>query len=600
MKIIKMNPYVLKLFLSLTLTSCLLACSEGGPGSSDGDQSGESLNESGNKPAAVDPVVSAAVVAPSGGDCVGTIDVSSAILSNGFGFDLANTRNQSSPINSGNVTSLVRDFEYVKAGETERRGAPAVTEQAIFFSAGDELIAMNRDSGCRYWSYIGSAIIRSASILLVSDLPGEDPVIFVGDFEGFVYAVDAQAGTLLWKKFAGIDGDQKSIANHFITGGIQYYGGQLFVPVSSKEVITNLFYIFEPCCVTHGLLVAFDAISGEKEWTFHTTEDATIAIDTYRKGPNGVPVWSTPAIDPARNAIYIGTGESYTEPVAPLSDSIISIHMTSGLMNWSFQARNDDAWNASCGYPDEPIAVSPANPGFLWNLYQRCPQPEGPDFDFGAAPILADGGKILIAGDKGGIVYSLDPDTGSLNWSRKISTGAKLGGIHWGMAVDESTVYVAATDLFVDKASQIDDSVEDRTILVEDAKPGIYALDLATGGLVWEVHSTHDYQGFITPSLYSASLSVTNDVLFAGSLDGVVKAFSTLNGSELWSLDTAVAVSDVNGVQGNGGTIDSVGVVIAGENLLINSGYSAFGGTGQYQAGPGNTLFIMSLPQSSE
>jgi polyvinyl alcohol dehydrogenase (cytochrome) len=135
---------------------------------------------------------------------------------------------------------------------------------------------------------------------------------------------------------------------------------------------------------------------------------------------------------------------------------------------------------------------------------------------------------------------------------------------------------------------------------VEDAKPGIYALDLATGSLVWEIHPKHAYEGFETDSLYSASLSVTNDVLFAASLDGVVKAFSTLNGSELWSMDTVIAVSDVNGVQGNGGTIDSVGVVIAGEKLLINSGYSAFGGAGQYQAGPGNTLFIVTLPQQSE
>jgi polyvinyl alcohol dehydrogenase (cytochrome) len=168
------------------------------------------------------------------------------------------------------------------------------------------------------------------------------------------------------------------------------------------------------------------------------------------------------------------------------------------------------------------------------------------------------------------------------------------------MAVEEWTVYVAATDLFVDKASSIDDTVEGRTKLVENAKPGIYALDLATGGLVWEIHPLHVYQGFQKDSLYSASLSVTNDVFFAASLDGVVKAFSTLTGSELWSLDTAIAVTDVNGVQGNGGTIDSVGVVIAGEKLLINSGYDSFGGAGEYQAGTGNTLFIMTLPNAPE
>jgi polyvinyl alcohol dehydrogenase (cytochrome) len=54
----------------------------------------------------------------------------------------------------------------------------------------------------------------------------------------------------------------------------------------------------------------------------------------------------------------------------------------------------------------------------------------------------------------------------------------------------------------------------------------------------------------------------------------------------------------MNGVAGNGGTIDSVGVVIAGDSILVNSGYSSFGGVGPYQAGPGNTLFVLELEQT--
>ncbi|MBK6739365.1 MAG: hypothetical protein IPG64_16600 [Haliea sp.] len=93
-------------------------------------------------------------------------------------------------------------------------------------------------------------------------------------------------------------------------------------------------------------------------------------------------------------------------------------------------------------------------------------------------------------------------------------------------------------------------------------------------------------------------MSVSNDLLFAGSLDGVVRAFATHDGSEKWSLDTAVAFSDINGETGNGGTIDSVGVVVAGDGLLINSGYSTFQGVdGRYQAGAGNALFVLRLPQ---
>ena len=220
----------------------------------------------------------------------------------------------------------------------------------------------------------------------------------------------------------------------------------------------------------------------------------------------------------------------------------------------------------------------------------RCTDPPGFDFDFGAAPILLDDGETLIAGDKGGVVYSLQAGSGALNWSHRVSRGSTLGGIHWGMAVDDRRVYVAATDFNIDKASG------GRADLIPGARPGIYALNLQSGEVEWEIHPTHQFQGLTSPSLYSASLSLSNDLLFAGSLDGVVRAFDTADGSEQWSFNTALEFTDINGVIGNGGTIDSVGVVVSGDGLLVNSGYSTFQGIdGRYQAGPGNALFVFGL-----
>src|SRR5690606_13297417 len=125
--------------------------------------------------------------------------------------------------------------------------------------------------------------------------------------------------------------------------------------------------------------------------------------------------------------------------------------------------------------------------------------------------------------------------------------------------------------------------------------PGLYALDKDTGNMVWEYHDTHLYKGQVVDSIYSAALAVTNDVLFAGSLDGVLKAFRTSDGQPVWSYDTAVSVKDKYGRTGNGGTIESVGPVIAGNNVLLGSGYNTFGGTNEFQAGPGNALFVFRL-----
>lgn len=191
-----------------------------------------------------------------------------------------------------------------------------------------------------------------------------------------------------------------------------------------------------------------------------------------------------------------------------------------------------------------------------------------------------------------------------MSWSRKIGAGANLGGIHWGMAVDATRVYAAVSDVIVNKRSGVAitnlldyrNSTAEGMELAPNATPGVYALDLMTGAVVWEQHPKHLYQGAQVPSIFSAAVTVTNDVVFAGSLDGVIHAFRATDGAELWSYYTAYALVDVNGNQGNGGTVDSVGAVVAGGDVLVNSGYNTFGGVNKFQVGPGNALFIFRLP----
>jgi polyvinyl alcohol dehydrogenase (cytochrome) len=508
---------------------------------------------------------------PRGGECSDDIDLAAPVISSAMGYDLENTRNSLSIITADNVADLSLNYSYSTEDVLEMRGAAAVTAQAIFFAAGNTLTAINRLSGCRYWSYTtGSAagVFRSASVLLDPRVNGEW-TLYAGDYLGQVHAVDASDGSLHWRSFAG-----SNTAQHFITGGMQLHDQKLIVPISSKEVVTGA---FNPggCCTTHGMVVALDPSSGEHIWEYHTTEEATEIIQPgERFGPNGAPVWSTPTIDRINNTVYFGTGQNYTEPTTRTSDAVIALDINSGKVKWVFQATANDAWNYGCQF----------------NLALRCPDPEGHDFDFGAAPILLEDATTLLAADKGGMVYSVDTTDGSLNWSKKVSAGSKLGGIHWGMAVDSRYLYLAATDFEIDPASG---SLED---LKPGANPGIYALDIRSGDINWEIHPQRDYQGLATPLLVSAALSVTNDVLFAGTLSGSIFAFSTLDGRELWSFDVSRDLVDINKVPGDGGSIDGAGFVIAGDGLLVNAGYTElFGGVGRYQAGTGNTLYVLSL-----
>lgn len=532
--------------------------------------------------------------------CKDRIDTASPVLSNGFGFNASNTRNQASGIRADNVAQLTLHHTFVAEEAKEKRSAPAVTEQTVYFSEGMDVVAANRTSGCEYWRYkgamqnkplIGANNIRSSSILYVPPSPPNSPphaaMVFAGDLRGYYYGLDAQSGKEVWQGFMGTDP-----AHHIITGSAQARQGTLFVPVASNEVVSTVVSFFSGCCSSHGLLRAVDMYTGQIKWTYHTAPPATENPKDGTKGPSGMSIWGVPLIDEANHAVLVGTGQNLSHPTTDNSDAIISLDIDSGKVRWVFQATKGDAWNAACQ------ATS--------FLGAHCPSPAGSDFDFGAPPILAtlpDGGKAILAGGKNGVVYSLNPKTGALNWQQRLGVGGSLGGIHWGMAVDAKKVYAGVTDIWVNKMTRLDFGellsgavISNYMAPVPGARPGIYALDLQTGKVIWEKHIKHSYQKRPYDNLFSAALSVTNDVLLAASLDGVVKALHTADGKELWSFDTAIKVVDVHGNEGQGGTPDSVGPIPAGKDLLLNSGYKTFGGANAWQGGPGNALFVFRLP----
>lgn len=527
--------------------------------------------------------------------CPDRIDTASPVLSSGFTFDTANTRRQASRIHTGNVAQLKLHHMHVAEGEKEKRGAPAATAQTLYFAEGMALVAANRQSGCEYWRndsarqnkpWLGSNKLRSTSILLTPPSPPHPALVITGDFRGHVYAIDAGTGKLVWQRFMGT-----LPARHMITGGMQVHQGTLYVPVATNEVVTTVVDFFSDCCTSHGLLQAVDVYSGRTKWTYRTATDARYDPSSGTYGPSGMSIWGTPLIDEANHAIVIGTGQNLSHPTTPNSDAIISLDMGSGQVRWVFQAVKDDAWNAACQAP-------------AW-LNSHCPNKPGGDFDFGAPPVLAklpDGKYAILAGGKNGVVYSLEPAKGALNWSTRLGAGGSLGGIHWGMAVDDKHVYAAVTDIWVNKVTRLSfgrlltHGAFGDMAPVPGARPGIYALDLASGRVVWSQHLKHMHTGQLRDSLFSAALSVSNDLLFAGSLHGIVKALRTSDGQEQWSFDTARPVTDVHGIQGQGGTIDGPGPVPAGTDLYVNSGYSTFGGANPWQAGPGNALFVFRLP----
>jgi polyvinyl alcohol dehydrogenase (cytochrome) len=451
-------------------------------------------------------------------------------------------------ISVANLSSLKLKWAFAFPDATVIRSKPAcVGDWIIVGGQYGELFAINKSSGKLGWIFNANAAIRGA--IAITEIAGNITAFFA-DYSTNVYAVDVKTGKLIWNKRAGFD-QQSSV-----TGSVVVSNGHVYVPITSVEVSMAADGNYS-CCTSSGGVVALDAATGQELWR-HRVLAPAIRSGTKKNGkpfygPSGAPVWCSPTVDIKRGLLYIGTGENYSIPSTNTSDAIQALDLKTGKLIWNFQSTGKDIYNLACPF------------------FNNCPGKPGPDLDFGMAPILikkADGNDILVAGQKSGLVYGLTPANGKVIWKTRIGKGGALGGIHWGMATDGKYVYAANADniLALDKS---DTSVK--------ASPGLYALDVMTGKVIWKTASP-DCAGKQNCMVgNSAAPAVIPGIVFAGGLDGHMRAYSTKDGTIIWDVDTQKQYETVNGIKGNGGAIDGPAPAISGGMLFVNSGYGMFG-----------------------
>jgi polyvinyl alcohol dehydrogenase (cytochrome) len=315
-------------------------------------------------------------------------------------------------------------------------------------------------------------------------------------------------------------------------------------------------------------VIAYTARDGKELWRTFTVDPPKLqglnAAGTKIFAPAGAAVWNAPAIDEKRSQLYVGTGDNYVRPASPTSDSIIAMNLSSGAIKWVYQATAGDAWNTGCD----------------WGHRELCPKPEGVDYDFGAAPVLAtasDGRDIVVAAQKSGFAYGIDPDTGKLIWKSRVGRGGTTGGIEFGLAVRGDAVYVGVNDY------------EDGHPHPGPARPGLYALDLLTGRSLWQAPDSGETcrgRPLCTPGIFAA-ITATPDLVFAGSTDGWLRAYDADSGRVLWHYDMTQQVTTVGGGQASGGSMGGPTAPIAvGGKLIVPSGF------GMVQYTPGNVLLV--------
>lgn len=493
----------------------------------------------------------------------------------GWGNGLANTRFQdpaAAGLNAAQVPRLKLKWAFGFPGEVSASGQPTIYRGHVLVgSPGGKVYSLSAATGCVQWWFQAAGVVRTAVSVgrIVTDA-GARMAAFFGDGTGVAYAVEASSGTLLWK--TRVDGYPLTR----ITGSPVFHGGRLFVPVSSLEEGRAAVGDY-PCCRFRGSVVALDGATGRVVWKTYTISRAArptriTAKGTQLWGPSGAAVWSAPTIDTRRNALYVTTGDNYSDPPTDTSDAFLAIDMDSGKLLWSRQMTAGDAYTVGCRLP----------------VKTNCPDSNGPDFDFGSSPILVslpNGHRALVAGQKSGIVHAIDPDRrGKLLWQARVGKGGGLGGIEWGSAADQANVYVALSDVV-----RIMIPTLTATELSPNGGGGMFALRLMDGRQVWYAPPANCAGGKRCSPAQSAAVSAMTGVAFSGSMDGHLRAYAATDGSILWDFDTAREYQTVNRVPARGGSLDGPGAAIAGGMLYVNSGYASWGGM------PGNVLLAFSV-----
>lgn len=454
---------------------------------------------------------------------------------------------QQAGITAANVASLKLKWTFAFPDASIVRSKPAlVGDWLIVGGQFGDVFALNKNTGKIGWHFTASAAIRGA-INIIRD--GNSITGYFADFSTNVYALDVKTGKMIWNKRAGFDAQSAN------TGSVVVYNGKVFVPISSVEVAAAFNGNYR-CCFSSGGVVALDAKTGNTIWQHRVVSKAAETGKTKNGkpfyGPSGAPVWCSPTIDSKRGLLYIGTGQNYSYPATTTSDAIQALDLKTGKLVWNFQATKGDMYNVACPF------------------FNNCPDSKSPDVDFGMAPILVkrkDGKEILVVGQKSGVVHALSPDSGKPLWQTRVGKGGKLGGIHWGMATDQNYVYAANSDNVV---------AIDKSDSAISASPGIYALDLMSGKVAWKAQ-TPDCEKKDCQRSNSAAPAVVPGIVFAGGLDGHIRAYATESGKILWDYDTVKNYEATNGIKGRGGALDGPAPVLADGMLFVNSGYGMFG-----------------------
>ncbi|MCH7789956.1 MAG: PQQ-binding-like beta-propeller repeat protein [Acidobacteria bacterium] len=357
--------------------------------------------------------------------------------------------------------------------------------------------------------FVKTADVVSASPVVV------DGRLYVGDWTGAFYALDADSGEEFWQTqlstnplqyggqisssaaFATIDGTDALIVGSGMTvhaiaadDGRELWSHRLGDEGTSTEIISSPIVVGDTVVVTfdaHGAplptgMKALSLTTGEQRWYF----------DPESGDHNGCGgIWGSPTVDIERGLVFAGIANCPTDREGwnENAEALVAVDVETGEQAWSFQPH----------------------------------PPNDRDADFAGAPNLflgEDDRPLVGLGAKDAHYYAVDRESGELVWDTKATED--------GFVRDNF-----ATGGFIGPAAVQDGIIVGATAIGEC--PCVHAFDAATGEILWQNQS---------PGPSYAPVSIVNDIAFTSSTtDNQLRAIGLATGEVLWGEDLGVLLS---------------------------------------------------------
>jgi len=421
--------------------------------------------------------------------------------------DLGNTRDAVSSITAANVASLHEAWSFHITGTAAAgvRGAGALAANPVV--VGGTVYLQDLDANV-YAIALATGKLRWEYQVNVPEAtgPGPDGVavangVVYGDTPSSVFALNATTGAVLWSDGSLLTSGQGTFEIQPVAAGGRVYLASAYGSGSGG-----------------GVLMALDAASGKRLWTFNSVIGAAPGVAALGLGSGGA--WQTPLVG-SDGSVTFGIGNPYqsigqaiSHPARQLyTDSELNLDAATGKLRWYYQAVPND-------FMDHDLQASPIAT------------------TVGGAPAIIGGGKV-------GIVYAMSAATGGLLWKTPVGIHngtddagllllehkltitlpytfepGSLGGVLTNMAVADGSVYVAAINLALKSTSMssVDGDASGGGKLGGDVE----ALNLATGAVEWDTPVT---------SLPLGAATVSNDLVFTSLWNGTLLAMNRTTGA---------------------------------------------------------------------